>query len=313
MQETAITLNNLTRYFDQTVAVDGLTFSIQRGEIFGFLGHNGAGKTTTVRLLNGIIEPSQGGAQVLGYDPQTQGAALRRRTGVLTETPSIDERLSAQENLAIYAELYGVEEERVQPRIDALLGQFGLADRAEEKTGGYSKGMKQRLALARALLHEPEILFLDEPTSGLDPIAAREVRDLILALKAEGRTVCIATHNLAEAQRLCDRVAVLEHGKLLALGTLEELSARLGARQRVALEIEEQTLSQARTILEKDFSITELEANGTHLEFSGVSRAHIPDMVAELATSGVRVMRVNPLEPSLEEMYFALHEEGSTS
>jgi ABC-2 type transport system ATP-binding protein len=169
---TVIAINQLTRCFKETTAVDQLSLEVHAGEIFGFLGHNGAGKTTTVRLLNGVIEPTSGSMRVLGLDPQMDGPKLRSRTGVLTETPSMDERLTAWDNLSIYADLYGVPRADVRNRIHELLTVFDLVDRAQERVAGYSKGMKQRLALARAFLHKPELLFLDEATSGLDPIAA---------------------------------------------------------------------------------------------------------------------------------------------
>ena len=228
----AIQIKELTRRFADNVAVDRLTFDVYPGEVFGLLGHNGAGKTTTIRLLNGVLGASAGQAQVLGFDPVRQGAELRRRTGVLTENPSLDENLTARENLSIYADLYDVPAGDVARRVSALLERFELTDRADDKAGSYSKGMKQRLALARALLHRPDLLFLDEPTSGLDPVAALEVRELIVQLsRKEGRTVVLCTHNLVEAQRLCDRVIVLEHGKMLALGTPSELGAKLVGRQ----------------------------------------------------------------------------------
>jgi ABC-2 type transport system ATP-binding protein len=208
MSSPVIQISSLSRRFGEKTAVDHLTFEVQAGEIFGFLGHNGAGKTTTVRLLNGVLEPTSGEARVLGLNPQTEGPALRARTGVLTETPSLDERLSARDNLSIYADLYSIPRGKVAGRVNSLLTEFELADRADEKVAGYSKGMKQRLALARALLHQPEVLFLDEPTSGLDPVAARHVHTLAENLaRREGCTVLLCTHNLLEAQKLCDRVA----------------------------------------------------------------------------------------------------------
>ena len=228
----AIRVRDLTRRFAENIAVDCLTFDVFPGEVFGLLGHNGAGKMTTIRLLNGVLGASAGKAQVLGFDPVRQGSALRRRTGVLTENPSLDENLTARENLTIYADLYDVPPRQVAGRVSALLDRFALADRADDKVGSYSKGMKQRLALARALLHQPALLFLDEPTSGLDPIAALEVRELIVRLsRKEGRTIVLCTHNLVEAQRLCDRVIVLERGKLLALGAPSELGSKLVGQQ----------------------------------------------------------------------------------
>src|SRR5687768_1306323 len=225
MSTPVIQISSLTRRFGETNAVDHLTLEVHAGEIFGFLGHNGAGKTTTVRLLNGVLEPTSGQAKVLGLDAQAKGPAVRARTGVLTETPSLDERLTARDNLSFYADLYNLPGAEVPERVDSLLTEFELAQRADEKVGGYSKGMKQRLALARALLHKPEVLFLDEPTAALDPVAARHVNTLVETLaRREGCTVFLCTHNLVEAQRLCDRVAVMQHGNLVALGTPSELT-----------------------------------------------------------------------------------------
>src|SRR5688572_19700968 len=239
MSTAVIQTSSLSRRFGNKNAVDELTLVVRPGEIFGFLGHNGAGKTTTVRLLNGVLEPTRGHASVLGLDPQTEGPALRARTGVLTETPSLDERLTAHENLSIYADLYDVPRGDVPARVGALLAEFELGERAHDKVGGYSKGMKQRLALARALLHKPDVLFLDEPTAALDPVAARHVHRLVESLaRRQGCTVFICTHNLVEAQKLCDRVAVMEHGRLVALGTPSDLTRQYVKHLEVDLEID---------------------------------------------------------------------------
>jgi ABC-2 type transport system ATP-binding protein len=305
-----IALDALVRRFGEVTAVDGLSFDVIRGEVFGLLGHNGAGKTTTIRLLNGVLTPSAGSARVLGLDPVTEGAALRRRTGVLTENPSLDERLTARENLRVYAELYGVPQESVEARIDELLARFELSERAEERVGGYSKGMKQRMALSRALLHRPELVFLDEPTAGLDPVAAREVRELITHLSTrEGRTVILCTHNLVEAQRLCDRVAVLEHGQLLALGTPSELGRRMSDRHRLDVEVAPESVQLALDTLRAMPGIAEIAAQHSVVSFAGADRERIPDVVASLAGAGCRIYQVTPQEPSLEDVYFALHDE----
>jgi ABC-2 type transport system ATP-binding protein len=302
----AIRVRDLTRCFADNTAVDILTFDVFPGEIFGLLGHNGAGKTTTIRLLNGVLGASAGQAQVLGFDPVRQGAALRRQTGVLTENPSLDERLTARENLTIYADLYNMPAGNVAQRVSALLERFKLADRADDKVGSYSKGMKQRLALARALLHQPVLLFLDEPTSGLDPVAALEVRELIMELsRKEGRTVVICTHNLVEAQRLCDRVIVLEQGQMLALGTPSELGAKLIGRQEVEIEVSSDSLTLALNELE---GMAAVEPDGDRLKLSGIGRQQIPERITQLAAAGVRIFSVTTQEPSLEDIYFALHE-----
>lgn len=305
----AFVADGLTRHFGAVVAVDHLTLEVQAGEVFGFLGHNGAGKTTTVRLLNGVLAPTSGTARVLGMAPLEQGPALRRRTGVLTETPSLDERLTARENLEIYAALYGVPRYEIAARVQELLAVFDLADRAEEKAGDYSKGMKQRLALARALIHRPELLFLDEPTSGLDPVATRQVHDMITHLShEEGRTVFLCTHNLVEAQKLCDRVAVLEHGRLVALGTPAELARKVGRGQQLELEVAAGDQEKALRLLGTAPGVSAHPEDGRIIA-STAGRETIPEIVTSLASAGVRIYRVAPQEAPLEDIYFALHSE----
>jgi ABC-2 type transport system ATP-binding protein len=325
-----ITVDGLCRRFGEVVAVEQLTLEVYAGEVFGFLGHNGAGKTTTVRLLNGILAADAGQARVLGFDPLAEGPALRSRTGILTETPSLDERLTGRENLEIYADLYGVPQDEVPGRIADLLASFELDHRADEKVGGYSKGMKQRLALARALIHKPELLFLDEPTAGLDPVASRRVHELIVRLsREEKRTVLLCTHNLVEAQELCARVAVLEHGRLVALGTPAELARKLGRSQHLQIEVAPEGVPAALEVLRSRLGISDptpvgptlvgptlaglAQENGT-LNVAGVGREAVPDLVAALAAAGVPIYRITPQEPSLEDVYFALHgEERVTS
>lgn len=310
--EAVITTSQIVRRFGDLTAVDGLTFEVFRGEIFGFLGHNGAGKTTTVRLLNGVLTVDEGEAQVLGLNPVEDGPALRCRTGILTENPSLDERLTARENLRFFAELYNVPRENVTRRIEALFELFELAERADERVGGYSKGMKQRLALARALLHGPELIFLDEPTAGLDPVAARRVRELIARMsREENRTVFICTHNLAEAQRLCHRVAVLEKGKLLALGTPPELAKKLGQRLGLEIEVEPADLHTALETIRRVTGKDDLQSEIDQVVVPGIAHRAIPDLIGALSAAGVRVYRVTPQEPSLEDIYFALHDEAN--
>ena len=304
-----ISIHDLVRMFDDLIAVNGLSFDVERGEVFGFLGHNGAGKTTTIRMLNGVLTPTGGSMKLFGLNPIENGPALRRRVGVLTESPSLDERLTARENLKFYANLYDVPAGKVDDRVAELLEQFELADRADDRVGEYSKGMKQRLALARALIHEPEMLFLDEPTSGLDPMVAHQVHDLIVGYASEGRTVFMCTHNLVEAQRLCDRVAVLEHGRLLALGTPPELGQRYARSQRLEIEVTAATQPQAVKTLSKMSGIENVQAqNHSVISCAGATQETIPDIVALLVAEGVRISRVTPLEASLEDVYFALHE-----
>ena len=310
-KSAVIFTEGLKRCFDEITAVDNLNLVVYPGEVLGFLGHNGAGKTTTVRLLNGVLTPTAGRAEVLGMDPSTQGAELRRRTGVLTETPSVDERLTGYENLAVFAALYHVPAGDIDRRVAELLEIFQLSDRGADRVSEYSKGMKQKLALARALVHQPEILFLDEPTSGLDPVITRQVHTLIRDLSRDGgHTVFLCTHNLAEAQRLCDRVAVLENGKLVALGTPSELAGELWKGMRIELETSLAAVPAAVGVLENIADVRDIHHAGDDpvICLSLNLRDQVPGLVARLVGAGVPLFRLTPKEPTLEDIYFALHE-----
>jgi ABC-2 type transport system ATP-binding protein len=212
------------------IAVDGLTLEVHEGEVFGFLGPNGAGKTTTVRMLTSLIRPTSGTARVAGYQVGQDDLEIRRNVGLLTESPGMYERLSAEKNLRIFAELYDVPD--VDKTVNKYLSLFGLWDRRTDAVGSYSKGMRQKLAVARALLHEPKVLFFDEPTTGLDPEAALIVRDFIQEFKTEGRTIFMTTHNLDEAEKLCDRVGIFKQS-LLALDSPTNLRQKLFGRKVV--------------------------------------------------------------------------------
>lgn len=291
--------------FGERWAVDGLSLQVGAGEVFGLLGHNGAGKTTTVRLLNGILAPSSGEAEVMGLSPVRDGPALRRRTGVLTEVPSVDDRMTAVENLTFAGRFQGIPGDALPRRVEALLEEFGLAERARDRVGTYSKGMRQRLALARALLHDPELLFLDEPTSGLDPVAARQVHERIAGLRALGRTVVLCTHNLVEAQHLCDRVAVLRAGRLLAVGTPAELGERYGA-VRVRLEVEPGAAVAALQALRAAGRAVEAGEAAGDLVLRGAGRADVPALLQALAAARVPVYRAGAETAALEDVYYAL-------
>jgi len=312
MSTTIISSENLTRRFGDKIAVNDLNLEVRSGEVFGFLGHNGAGKTTTVRLLNGVLESHGGEIRVLGLDPISDGPALRSRTGVLTESASLDNRLTARDNLHIYADLFSVPREKVTSRTSELLEFFELSKHADDKVATYSTGMRQRLALARTLLHEPEMLFLDEPTAGLDPVAAHQVNELIANLSEEkGRTVFLCTHNLVEAQKLCDRVAVMEHGKLVAQGTPAELAHQYVKRLDVKIETAPEQIDAALEILSNASSLTRglpRRTNGS-LTLTVTGREAIPELVTLLVNQDIRVYRLAADEPSLEDVYFALHGE----
>ena len=304
-----IEVNDLQRTFGSQKAVDGLTFRVEPGEVFGLLGPNGAGKTTTVRLLNGLLPPSAGSARVFGFDPVLDGPSIRQRTGVLTETPALYERLSARENLEFFATLQNLSQPDLDRRVDDMLSFFELASRASDKVETYSKGMKQRLALARALVHQPPLLFLDEPTSGLDPEAAQQVDDLIADLgRTDGQTVVLATHNLLEAQRLCDRVAIMNHGRILALGSLKDLARKLWPVTWVDImfhvkPVQDLTASLMglRGVIQ---SVPDMEHNALAVQVENDDV--IPNVICHLVKQDASILRVNPRGYTLEDIYFAL-------
>jgi ABC-2 type transport system ATP-binding protein len=224
MSDTVIRTTKLGRDFKTVTALEGLDLEVPAGIVFGFLGPNGAGKTTTIRLLLGLLEPTRGRAEVLGKDVATQGAAVRALSGALLEQSGLYERLSAADNLEYYGRIWRLSEADRRARVRELLAHFGLWERRAEQSGLWSRGMKQKLAVARTLLHRPRLVFLDEPTAGLDPVAAASLRDDLAALAArEGTTIFLTTHNLDEAERLCRRVAIIRSGRLLAEGPVEEL------------------------------------------------------------------------------------------
>ncbi len=220
----AIITSNLTKKFGDLTAVDQVSISINSGEIFGFLGPNGAGKTTTIRMLTGQLLPTSGEATVAGYDILSEREQMKPKIGVIFEYQNLYKRLSARDNLNFMRQLYGVE----RTRVDQVLDLVGLKDRANDKLKQYSNGMKQRLLIARGLLHDPEILFMDEPTVGLDPVIALQIRQLISLLAEDGRTIFLTTHYMEEADRLCDRVAIINHGKIIAMDTPSKLKEIFG-------------------------------------------------------------------------------------
>jgi len=299
--------DRLQRLFGEHKAVDEITFHVKQGEVFGLLGPNGAGKTTTVRMLNGILPPSSGTARVFGYDPSVDGEIIRRKTGVLTETPALYERLSAHDNLEFFATLQDIPQAEIIHRVDEMLEFFELSHRAKDKVETFSKGMKQRLALARALIHKPPLLFLDEPTSGLDPEAAHQVNDLIADLTNQnGQTVVLATHNLTEAQRLCDRVAVMNKGKILALGSLDELSKKLWPVTWVDIKLYKTSDRNVSSLLKSLRGVIQVSVDEDALSIQVEKEEVIPEVVRFLVEHGEAIHKVNSRDYTLEDIYFAL-------
>jgi ABC-2 type transport system ATP-binding protein len=306
---TAIALDHVTHRYGETIALRDLSLTVAEGEVFSLLGHNGAGKTTTVRIVNGLLEPASGTVRVFGQSPLTDGSAVRRRTAVLTESPTLDERLTARETLRAFAEMYDVRAADVAPRVESLLAEFGLGDRGDDRVGGFSRGMKQRLSLARALVHDPDLLFLDEPTAGLDPSATQQLHQTVREMaRTRGRTVVLCTHNLVEAQALSDRVAVLGGGELLALGTPTELARRLSPRLEVSVEVDPARQADAMALIASlDGLSVEAERAGV-IRVGGIPRDRVPDLASRIVGAGIPLFRLEPHEPSLTDAYFALQQ-----
>jgi ABC-2 type transport system ATP-binding protein len=293
---------SLTKKFGGVLAVDNLNLDVPEGEVFGFLGPNGAGKTTTVRILTSLISPTRGTATVAGFAVGRQDTDIRRTVGLLTETPGMYDNLSAEYNLRIYAELYEVADVRGQ--VEKYLKMLGLWDRRMDAAGTFSKGMKQKLAIARALLHEPRILFLDEPTAGLDPEASHLVREFIAELKKEGRTIFLCTHNLDEADRLCDRVGVFKT-RLLVVDTPANLrNSVFGRKVVIHLRAADEKLADAvrRLAFVREASVVE---NKLVVSVENPETQN-PDLIRELVRAGADVMFVGELRHSLEDVYLQL-------
>jgi ABC-2 type transport system ATP-binding protein len=306
---TAIHTEDLTLSFGPERALDGLTFDVDAGEVVALLGPNGAGKTTTVRLLNGLLTPDAGQSRVLDLDPVTDGDVLRRRTGVMTEQSGLDERLTALENVVFTARMRGLSAAAATKQATDLLERFGIADRANDRVQGFSTGQRKRVALARALLHQPEILFLDEPTAGLDPEATRDVLDLLASLAAEqGRTVLLCTHFLAEAGRLCQRMAVLHRGRLRAFGRPDDLAANIWRGVPVELDLGAPADERTLAALRNGRGVISAKATAIGARVDVEERAAMPSLVATLVQMEVPVFGAVPRPPTLEEIYFAIQE-----
>ena len=299
-----IVTKNLTRSFGETLAVNQLSLAVEGGEVFGLLGPNGAGKTTMVRMLAALLKPTSGEAWVAGYQVGRNDQEIRRRIGLLPEAPGLYDALTAEQNLAFYGEMYGVENR--QRQIQRYLELLGLWNRRYEPVGTFSKGMRQKLAIARALLHEPEVLFLDEPTSGLDPEASRLVRDFIAELKVEGRTIILTTHNLEEADRLCDRVAVIS-GHLLALDAPKELRRKLFGR-KVVIHLSRADQQLAAELEKFEFvAESQLMDNKILLSVDNPEQ-HNPALIKALVEKGAEIQFVGEVRRRLEDVYLELME-----
>jgi ABC-2 type transport system ATP-binding protein len=303
--ELAIFTHNLTKEFESVQALDNLSLEIPPGIIFGFLGPNGAGKTTTIRLLLGLLEPTSGVAQVLGFDTQTQADQIRARTGALLEHSGIYEQMSAEDNLEFYGRAFLMPEAERQARIQELLTEMGLWERRKDRVGTWSRGMKQKLALARTMLHRPKLILLDEPTAGLDVQFAVAVREDLAALASRERvTIFLTTHNMVDAEKLCQQVAVIRDGKLIAQGSPAELQARAGKPQ---VEVIGRGFSdQALVLLRAHPQVVAIQKQDHHLTIDLCKETDTAALVSILVGAGAQVEEVHRSKASLEEVFLTL-------
>ncbi len=308
MSKIVVETQGLTKNFNGLQAVSGLDLKIKESEIFGLLGPNGAGKTITVRLLTGMLEPSSGNASVLEFNSKTQSNQIRENVGILTETPSLYQRLSVRDNLDFFAKVHDIPKEERDLRIKNLLKQFDIDEKENEAAGKLSKGMRQKVAIARAIIHSPKMLFLDEPTGSLSPEAAKMVRDLIVTLtKNENRTVFINTHNLSEAEKLCSRVGILEKGKLIAIGKPSELRSLLHSDVITIFRFKkwDKQISDYFSTSSIEIANEDKERLSVTLKLENIEES-TPIIIKDLSRLNVDITEVRHNRPDLEQVYLEL-------
>jgi ABC-2 type transport system ATP-binding protein len=300
-EATLIETRDLTKRFGDLDAVVGLSLRVSDGSILALLGPNGAGKTTTIRMLASILRPTSGEARIAGYDVRTHAADVRRSVGLLTEHHGLYTRMRAEDYLQFFGQIYGLGAEDCGRRIQALLGQFGLWETRELRLGEYSKGMRQKLALARALLHEPPVLLLDEPTSAMDPASAHHVRSSITQLRQPGRTIVVCTHNLGEAESLADEIAIIHKGRIIAQGTAQDLKREYLGDPIMELRLAT-TLDGAVKFLPP--GVTELASGENWLRFRVARPEEVnPGLLRSLSQAGVPVVTLSEVPRTLEDVY----------
>ena len=307
-----IETTGLGKTFGAVTAVNDLTFAVGDGEIFGLLGPNGAGKTTTVRILAGLIAPTSGGALINGMQLGPDSQRIRATTGILTESPGLHDRLTARQNLGYYGRLYGLRGAALRRAVDRYLGVVGLADVGDRRVAGFSKGMRQKVAIARALLHDPDVLYLDEPTSALDPSASKAIRDFVTTLRDAGRSIVVCTHNLDEAERLCDRIGIMR-GTLLQVDTPARLRRRNGT---ASVRVELVGARRPESFLDLLGTLPYVEgaraSNGSLFVEVGDPRGDNPELVRTLVDAGARIVGVAEEAVTLEQVYLDLVGEAAT-
>jgi ABC-type multidrug transport system ATPase subunit len=307
-RDAVVALDHVARSFGTNPALTDLSLRVPSGRITVLVGPNGAGKTTAIRIVTGALTPDRGAVRVFGLDPDADGETVRRRCGVVSAKPALYDRLSGRDNLVYAAELYGLGRGAdALERIAASARRFGIEAALEQQVGGYSTGMKTRLALARSVLHGPELLLYDEPTSGLDPESSHAVLELIREMTADGSTVIMCTHLLLEAEGLADQIVVLEEGRDLVGGTPQELTQRYWPNPVVEIDAEDRSTLDRLSSLD---GVVRCERNGQGAAVHVDSLRRVPDLVLALTRDGVRITRVEPHEPTLEDLYFAVRRTG---
>jgi ABC-2 type transport system ATP-binding protein len=304
-----IQASELTKFFGSRTAVDDISFDVQQGEIFGFLGPNGAGKTTTTRMLTGVIPPDGGTATILGHDIHTEPVQAKQGFGVVPETSNAYTDLTGWQNLMLMGELYGLSRARAEQRSSDLLEVLGLLDRRDQKVQAYSKGMKQRLILAMALLHEPKLLFLDEPTSGLDVQSTQLILGMLRDLNRAGTTIFLTTHNMEEANRLCHRVGIIRAGKIVAIDAPEKLKMAIERVHRIEVSFNREVSGDALARLP---GVTAVTRTGDKWQLTADNQdAIIRSLVPFSRENNATIITLNTLAPSLDDAFLRLTQEGS--
>jgi ABC-2 type transport system ATP-binding protein len=298
-----IEADSLTKYYGSFLAVDGVSFDVNENEIFGFLGPNGAGKTTTIRMLTGVLKPSSGEVRVLGYNMLNEGEKIkaRERTGIVPETanPYID--LNAMQNLRLMGELYGMSRREIEKRSIELLKLFDLYEKRNVKVRGFSKGMRQRLILAMAMIADPELYFLDEPTSGLDVISARMIKEIIREERKNGKTIFMTSHNMADVNELCDRVAIIRRGKMIAIDTPERLKTL--SKKHIFVEVSFNPMPDKVSLT----SVSKIERKGDKLKIQTEDPdTTIKELVRYAEENKLKIVSLKTLTPSLEDVFVEL-------
>ena len=303
-----IETHDLTKQFGTLTAVDGVTLRVEEGEVLGLLGPNGAGKTTTIRMLASILSPTRGWARIAGFDTSTHATEVRHRIGLLTEHHGLYTRMKSEEYLAYFGRIYGLDKEHAATRALELLERFGLGEAIDRRLGQYSKGMRQKLAMARALLHDPSVLLLDEPTSSMDPESARMVRESISGLRSDNRSIVVCTHNLHEAEVLADRIAIIRSGEIVAQGTSRQLMQEYLGNPIMELKVAGH-LNGAVDMLPEGVKVREQGVDWVRFQARDPAAVN-PQVIERISAAGIRIVTLSEVKRSLEEVYLSVMKAG---